>query len=203
VPLSFLFSRLAPTRGRTILAVACLMMSTLLHAQTAPAAPAQTAVAAVPPAKQALIDRILTLWHPEAVAMVMVQRPAADAVQQARIALQGRVSAEKRDATVKDIAVDAQRYVDEATPLAQAAVRRQMPRTVVPMLAENFSEDELRQLLAMLESPVKQKFEQWVPKLERALGEKTAEDAGATIQPKLDTMKQAIAVKLRAASMVP
>lgn len=165
---------------------------------------AATAHAAeVTAAKQALIDQVMQLWHAESVVLVMVQRPASDALQQARIALQGRVSADKRDATLKDMAPDAQRYIDEATPLAQAAARHQLPATVGATLASQFSEDELRQLVALLESPVKKKFEQWVPQMERALGEKVSEEAGPAIQPKLDAMKQAIGLKLRAASMTP
>ncbi|GAA0759674.1 DUF2059 domain-containing protein [Ideonella azotifigens] len=175
-------------------------------AQTAaPPAPPLPAVADTPvsPAKQALVDQLLTLWHPESVALVMVQRPAADAVQQSRIAMQGRVSAEKQEATMKAISADAQRYIDEATPIAQAAAAKAVPQTAGKMLAQQFSEDELKQLIALLQSPVKHKFEQLVPQLERAVGDKVATDAGPQVQPKLDTMKQAIATKLRTAAMVP
>jgi hypothetical protein len=153
--------------------------------------------------QQALVDQVMALWHAENVVLVMVQRPASDALQQARIALQGRVSADKRDAALKEMAPDAQRYIDEATPLAQAAARRQLPATVGATLASQFSEDELRQLVALLESPVKKKFEQLAPQMERALGDKVSEEAGPAIQPKLDAMKQAIGLKLRAAAMLP
>jgi hypothetical protein len=161
------------------------------------------AVATVPSSKQVLIDKLLTLWHPETVALVMVQRPAADAVQQSRIALQGRVSAAKQEATMKAITAEAQRYVDDATPLAQAAANRGVSAAAGPVLAQNFSEDELRQLIAMWQSPLKARFEQLVPQMERAVGERVAEAAGATIQGKLDAMKSAIGLKLRAASMAP
>jgi hypothetical protein len=58
-------------------------------AASAPPAAAPAASAVISPAKQALIDKLLTLWHPEQVAQMMVNRPAADAVQHSRIALQG------------------------------------------------------------------------------------------------------------------
>lgn len=178
--------------SRRLAATALLGLSLVCHAAEG-----------VSPEKQKLIDRVLQLWHPETVSLVMVQRPAADALQQARIALQGRVSAEKRDATLKDIATDAQRYVDEATPLAQAAAQRQLQPTVGAMLARQFSEEELRQLIALLEAPVKKKFEQLVPQMEKALGEGVSADAGPAIQPKLQAMTQAIGLKLRAATIVP
>jgi len=184
------------------LGACALLLASAFSSHAAPSAPA-VADAPVSPAKQALVDQLLTLWHPETVALVMVQRPAADAVQQSRIAMQGRVSAEKQEATMKAISADAQRYVDEATPIAQAAAIKAVPQTAGKMLAQQFSEDELKQLIALLQSPVKHKFEQLVPQLERAVGDRVATDAGPQVQPKLDAMKQAIATKLRTAAMVP
>lgn len=154
-------------------------------------------------ARQPLVDKLLTLWHVEDVAVVMVQRPAASAMEQARIALQGRVSAEKRERTLKDISSDVQTYVDEASPLARASAQRLIKPTLSPLLLQQFNEDELRQIIALLESPVKKKFEKLAPELERTLGERVAADSGAAINPKLHAMTQAVGMKLRAASIVP
>lgn len=154
-------------------------------------------------AKARLIERVLTLWHPEELSVMMVQRPAADALQQARIALQGRVSAEKRDAAIKGMAPDVQKYIDEATPVVRDNAKRAMASTVVPMLAQNFSEDELKQLIVLLESPVKKKFEQLLPQMERSLGEKVAHDSRAEVDPKLQALTQAVGLKLRAATVAP
>lgn len=145
-----------------LVSVLSLSSPSVVVAQSAPAASAAAPVT-IDVAKRPLIDKILTLWHPETVALVMVQRPAADALQQSRIAMQGRVSADRQEATLKEIAGDAQRYVDEVTPLAQAAATRQLPGTVGVMLAENFSVDELRQLIAMLESRSRRSSSSWCP----------------------------------------
>ncbi len=153
--------------------------------------------------KQKLVQRALALWHVEDTAVVMVQRPALDAMQQARIALQGRVSAQKQEATMKDIAVDVQKYVDEATPIVRANATRLKAPVIGPLLAQHFSEDELKQLIAFLESPVKKKFEQLVPQMERAYGEKLAAESRGAVDPKLQAMTQAVGLKLRAASMAP
>ncbi len=153
--------------------------------------------------KQKLVQRVLTLWHIEDTAVVMVQRPALDAMQQARIALQGRVGAAKQEATLKDIATDLQKYIDEATPIVKENAKRVKAPTLTPLLMQNFNEEELRQLIALLESPVKKKFEQLVPQFERAFGEKVAADAHAAIDPKLQEMTKAVGLKLRAASMTP
>ena len=167
------------------------------------AASAATAQQAAPADKQKLVQQVLALWHIEDAAIVMVQRPAADALQQARIALQGRVSAAKQDATLHDIATDLQKYIDEATPIARDNALRLKVPTVGPLLAQNFSDEELRQLIALLESPVKKKFEQMVPQFERAFGEKIAAESRASIDPKLQAMTQAIGLKLRSATITP
>lgn len=151
-------------------------------------------------AKARLVDRVIALWRPEDVVIVMVQRPAADALQQARIALQGRVTAERRDSAIKDMAVDVQKYIDEATPVARDSARKQVTTTIAPMLMQQFSEDELKQLVALLESPVKKKFEQMMPQLERSLGEKVAAESRPIIDPKLRELTQAVGLKLRAAT---
>lgn len=176
------------------------LLAPVAWAAPAAAAPA-LAASSVPPAKQALIDRLLTLWHPEQVALLMVQRPAADAVQHSRIALQGRVSAEKLESTMKGISEDAKAYLDAATPIAQAAGQAAARSTAAPLLAEQFSEEELKALIAILEAPVRQKFEKLAPNIEGAVGAEVARQAGPAIQPPLDKMKQEVAGKLRAAAM--
>ena len=153
--------------------------------------------------KQKLVQRVLELWHLEDTAIVMVQRPAADALQQSRIAMQGRVAAPKQEVTLREIASEVQKYVDEATPIVRDNAKRLKAPIVTPLLMQNFSDDELRQLIALLESPVKKKFEQLVPQFERAFGEKVAADSRAAIDPKLQAMTQAVGLKLRAASMAP
>lgn len=153
--------------------------------------------------KQKLVQHALSLWHVEETAVAMVQRPALDAMNQSRIALQGRVSAQKQEATLKDIATDVQKYVDEATPIVRDNATKLKAQVIGPLLAKNFSEEELKQLVAFLESPVKKKFEHLVPEMERAYGEKIAEQSRTQIDPKLQEMTKAVGLKLRAASMTP
>lgn len=158
-----------------------------------------TAQAATPPAKQELVNRVLQLWHPESIGESMLQAPVGDAVQQARAVLQGRVSPERRDAALKEIVADARKFMDDNRPLAQASAQKLVGSTVAPMLAERFSEEELRQVIAILESPVKKKFEALVPQLQKKLGESVAADTRAVIDPKLQELQQRIGTRLRSA----
>jgi hypothetical protein len=164
----------------------------------------QQPAAAVSPEKQKLIQRVLQLWHVEDVSVVMVQRPAANAMEQSRVALQARmVSQAKQDATLKDISKDVQKYVDEATPIARETALKLKEPVLAPLLAQNFSEEELRQVIALLESPVKKKFEQLVPQMEKAFGEQVAKAGAPAIDPKLKAMTESVGLKLRATAMTP
>jgi uncharacterized protein len=155
--------------------------------------------APVPAAKQELVNRVLQLWHPETIGESMLQAPVGDAVQQARAVLQGRVSPEKRDAALKEIVADARQFMDENKPLAQASAQKLVGTTVAPMLAERFTEEELRQIITILESPVKKKFESMVPELQKKLGEGVAADTRAVMDPKLQELQQRIGMRLRSA----
>ena len=158
-----------------------------------------TQAANTAPAKQELVNRVLQLWHPESIGESMLQAPVGDAVQQARVVLQGRVSPEKRDAAMKEIVADARKFMDDNKPVAQASAQKLVGTTVAPMLAERFSEDELRQIIAILESPVKKKFETMMPELQKKLGESVAADTRAVIDPKLQELQQRIGMRLRGA----
>jgi hypothetical protein len=180
---------------RSLIAAAAVTLFTLCAASAA----AQSAPAAVAPAKQQLVQRVLQLWHVEALGQAMLQEPVAEAVQQARVMLQGRAPADRRDAAMHDIADDAKKFIDETMPLVDKSTQKLIPSTVAPLLAERFSEDELRQIVAILESPVKQKFEAMMPEMQKALGEKLAAETGPVIDPKLQDLKQRIGLRLRTA----
>jgi hypothetical protein len=142
---------------------------------------------------------VLQLWHPETIGESMLQAPVGDAVQQARAVLHGRVSPEKRDAALKEIVSDARQFMDDNRPLAQASAQKLVGTTVAPMLAERFTEEELRQIVTILESPVKKKFEAMVPELQKKLGEGVAADTRAVMDPKLQELQQRIGMRLRSA----
>ena len=180
---------------RTVLcaaAAAALFFNVAAHAQTATPVDAE---------RQKLIDRILVLWHPENEVIVQAQRVGPAVLEQAGIALQGRVSKERSDRAMKDISTDVQKYVDVATPLVSTSAKKFTAPAVGPILAQNFSAEELRQIVAMLESPVKGKFEKLVPQMERAVGEKVTADVGPQLNKDINTLKESVALKMRAATV--
>ncbi|HYD79553.1 MAG TPA: DUF2059 domain-containing protein [Paucimonas sp.] len=183
---------------KSALAVALLCAN--LQAAAADAKPASApASAPITPAKQELVQRLLKLWHVETLGQSMLQEPVADAVNQARAMLQGRATPEKRDAALREIAADAKKFLEDSAPIVTGSAQKLIPSTVAPLLAERFSEDELRQIIAMLESPVKRKFEALAPELQKSLGEKIAADTRPVIDPKLQELQQRIGMRLRSA----
>ena len=166
---------------------------------SAACAGAYAAAAPITPAKQALVDRVLTLWNPDAIGESMLQGYVGNAVDQARAMLQGRAAPDKRDAAMADIVKEAKNFMAEATPITRASADKLVKTTLAPMLAERFSEDELKQLVAILESPVKKKFEGMVPEMQKALGQGVAADTRPVIDPKLQALQEKIGLRLRAA----
>ena len=173
-----------------------------VHAQATAAKPAAAAALPAPDAeKQKLIDRILAAVHPENGVIQAVQRPAVDAMQKSMIAMQtAHVPKERMDKTMKEIAADVQKYVEQSTPLVTASAKKYTNQTVGPILAQNFSADELRQLASIFESPVRDKFDKLVPQLEAAIGQKVQADISPEINKNIQAMTEAVGTKLRVAA---
>ena len=153
----------------------------------------------VPPAKQALVQRVLDKMGLESVGLQMLQTPVADMLRQSRVVVQSRVPADKQDATMKDITAEATKFVEQEAPALRTSTHAIVQSSVAPLLAQKFSEDELKQLAGILESPVLAKFETIVPEMKRAVGENVARAHAAQIQPKMTELQNRVGLKLRAA----
>ena len=175
------------------------MIAAIVVMAMAGAAGAQAASAPASSAKQQLVQRVLQLLHAEGMGLAMLQAPVADALAQANVVLQGRVSVELRDAAMRDISKDAKTFLEQTTPVVKASTKKFIPLTLTPLLTERFTEEELRQLVTILESPVKEKFEKMVPEMKKALGEKVASDTRAVIDPKIKDLTEHIGLRLRTA----
>ena len=88
------------------------------------------------------------------------------------------------------------KYVDEAVPLVRENAVRLAPSTVGAMLEEKFSEDELKQLVAIIESPVNRKILQMGGELQKVLVDQLVAQTQGAIEPKLKTLEQSISKHL-------
>lgn len=153
----------------------------------------------VPPEKKAQVERVLARMSMESVALDMLQKPIANEVAQARVLAQSRIPADKRDAVLKDIAMEATKTFDDEAPLVRASAKKAVDTNVAPLLAQRFTADELKQLADIMESPVLAKFEQITPELKKAVGESVARANGPQVNAKLTELQNKIGLRLRSA----
>ena len=173
------------------------MFKPLMAAALLAAATIAPALAQAPQTKKELVARVLQLQQPgiEVMARSMAEQPAMQLMQQAGQALQ-RLPAERREAVAADIQADLRKYAEEAIPIVRDRALKAAPLTIGPMLEERLTDDELREVIAMLESPTIRKFQGMAGDLQRALQEKVVAESKAEIEPKVRAMQQTVAKRL-------
>ena len=178
-------TKLLPTVSLILSLCATLMLATPAHAQPSVA-------------KNELILKILQIQRPavETVAAMLAQQPAQQMMQQAGMALQTRVPADKREAMAKDIQSDLKKYSDDVVPIVRERAVKLAPETIGKVLDEKFSEEELRDLIKVLESPVGRKFAQLNGDMQKALNEKLVTEMRPTVEPKVKALEASIAKRL-------
>jgi len=177
----------------------------LLAALLAPLAQAQTSASApASAAKKALVARVLKLQQPgvENLARQLAEQPALELLQQAQQALQ-RIPSDKREQVARDIQADVRKYAEEATPIVRERALKLAPTTIGALLEQKFSEDELKQIAAMLESPAVRKFQGLLGDMQRSLGEKLVAETRASIDPKVRALQQTARERIEALVAAP
>jgi len=149
-------------------------------------------------AKKELVARILKVQQPgmEALARNLVEQPAMEMLDRAGAALPQRVPADKREAVGRDIQNDVKKFVDETVPVVRDRVVKIAPTTVGAMMEEKFTEAELKEIAAMMESPTFAKFQAMGGELQRSLVEKLIVDTKPQVEPRLRTLEETIAKRL-------
>lgn len=173
-----------------------LAAAVALSLTTAGAAQAQ-ASAPASAAKKELVARVLQLQQPgiEAMARQLAEQPARQLLQGASQGLQ-RLPAERREAVARDIEADVRKYIEEATPIVRDRAVALAPSTIGPLLEERFTEDELKQVIATLESPVNRKFQSMGAEMQKAIGEKLIADTRGQVEVKVRALDQTVARRL-------
>ncbi|HLO95195.1 MAG TPA: DUF2059 domain-containing protein [Burkholderiaceae bacterium] len=157
----------------------------------APAAPASS------PAKKELVAKVLQHQQQgvEIMARNMLQAPVAQLMQGAGGMLQ-QMPADKREAAAKAIEADVKKFIEENGPFLRDKAQKLSPSTVGAILEEKFTEDELKQILAWLDSPVSKKFGQLGGEMQKALGDKLLAENGATLDARFKVLQQNVAKHL-------
>jgi uncharacterized protein len=148
--------------------------------------------------KKVLIDRILKAQQPgiEAMATQLAEEPAMELRMRAADALPQRVAQDKQQAVAKEIEGDLKKYADEVVPVVRAQAVKLAPTTVGPLLDQKFTEEELRQLAGIIESPTYKKFQQIGAEMQNVLTEKLVAETKSVVTPKVRVLEESIAKRL-------
>ena len=154
--------------------------------------------------KKALVQKALQLQQAgiENVGVGLANQTANQVMQVAGQAM-ARVPADKRDAVGADLQGEVRKFFDDIAPMLRTAAVRLAPSTLGAMMEEQFSEDDLKVLIAWFESPVSRKYQQLAVEMQQGLGEKLVADTRPQIEPKLKALETVLGAKLAAASPAP
>ena len=164
-----------------LIAVAALGAATAAAAQTVTST--QTS-----PAKKELVQRLLRLQQSdvEGFARTVVERPAAQMMREAGLALQQQQAPqEKREAAARAIEAEVKKYVDEAYPIVRDRALKLAPSTIGAVYEAKMTEDELKQLITWLESPTAKKYQSLATELRNNFSQKLIAEMPPILDPKL------------------
>ena len=150
------------------------------------------------PAKKELVARIIKLQQPaiDNMSQALVQEPLGPLLERADAALQQRVPAEKREAVVKGIQADTKKFVDDTVPIVRERAVKLAPTVIGPILEEKFTEDELKQVVTFLESPVLAKFQAAGGEIQRTLAQKVITETRPQVEQKFRGLEESVAKRL-------
>jgi hypothetical protein len=143
------------------------------------------------PAKKELVQRLLRLQQAdiEGFARTVVERPAAQMMREAGLALQQQAAPqEKREAAAKAIEAEVRKYVDEAYPIVRDRAIKLAPSTIGAVFEAKMTEEELKLLIGWLESPTAKKYQQLGADLRNNFSQKLVAEMPAVLDPKLQAL---------------
>ncbi|MFM9921540.1 DUF2059 domain-containing protein [Variovorax sp. H27-G14] len=166
---------------------------------------AGSSMAAMAQDKATLIKQFIDIQRPgiESLARGLVEQSSAPIAQAGSQYLQTQVPEAKRESAAKAADTELKKYFDDAYPIVRDKALQLAPGALTPLLEQNFSEDELKQLLAWINSPLSKKYQELNPKMQTALTEKLVTDTRGTIEPKMRALDENVAKALGAPTEAP
>lgn len=148
-------------------------------------------------AKKELVQKALQLQSGgiESIGTQLAGQTAQQVLGAVGQALQ-RVPAEKRELLATEIQADVKKFFEEISPTLRTNALKLGPSTFGTALDDKLNEDELKTLVAWLESPVSRKYQQLTVEGQQALMQKLVADSRPAIDPKLKALEQTIARRL-------
>ena len=162
-----------------------LLLATALSALALGAHAAET--------KKELVQRLLELQQPavDGIARNLASQPANQLMAEvARVLPQ--VPEAKRQQAARNIEAEVKKYLDETTPLIRDRAVKLLPTTLGAALEQKMTEDELKQVIAWLESPAYRKYQEVLPEVQQSLLQKLVDETKPTVEPKIRQLQAAM-----------
>ena len=112
--------------------------------------------------------------------------------------LQSEVAESRRKEVADKLNEELNRFRDDTYAIIKGKTGKASAEALTPLYVERFSDDELKQLTAIFESPVFKKLQATAPELQKALIQKLVEDSRGEVQTRTAAF-DAAAAKLIAA----
>ena len=150
--------------------------------------------------KEDLAKRAIELQRPvfENVGRTVAAAPANQLMQAAASSLR-RVPADQREKVGKQMESDVRQFHAEVEALLRPRAVALAPAALQPLLLDRFSEAELKQLVAWLETPVAKKFQEASPEFTTALNRKLVAETRGEVEPKLTALQEKLNGRLTTA----
>lgn len=162
-----------------------LLLATALSALALGAHAAET--------KKELVQRLLELQQPavDGIARNLASQPANQLMAEAARMLP-QVPEAKRQQAARNIEAEVKKYLDETTPLIRDRAVKLLPTTLGAALEQKMTEDELKQVIAWLESPAYRKYQEVLPEVQQSLLQKLVDETKPTVEPKIRQLQAAM-----------
>ncbi|UZD54144.1 DUF2059 domain-containing protein [Caldimonas aquatica] len=162
-----------------------LLLATALSALALGAHAAET--------KKELVQRLLELQQPavDGIARNLASQPANQLMAEAARVLP-QVPEAKRQQAARNIEAEVKKYLDETTPLIRDRAVKLLPTTLGAALEQKMTEDELKQVIAWLESPAYRKYQEVLPEVQQSLLQKLVDETKPTVEPKIRQLQAAM-----------
>lgn len=149
------------------------------------------------PAKKELVARMVQAQQAgiENIGKTLAAQTSRQALAAAGRVVQ-RMPADKRQAAAKDVQDEVKKFYDEVEPQLRERAAKLAAPTLSPIYEQRFSDDELRQIVAWLESPVSKKFQQVDAEAAKALAEKVVAEMKPSVEPRLKSLEKTLADRL-------
>jgi hypothetical protein len=152
--------------------------------------------------KQELSQRILAAQQPsiENVGRALAAQTSQQILEAAGQAL-GQVPADKREAVGKAMQADVKKFHDDIEPTLSSTAVKLAPDTIGSLLEEKLTEDELKQVLAWIESPTSRKYQQLTGEMQDSLTQKLVAQTRGSVEGKLKTLEDGLRKRLEEAGV--